>query len=229
VADMTAERYQRNLGAFTQEELSRVKEGHVSVIGCGGLGGYVINSLARFGVGALSLVDGDRFSESNLNRQLFSTSETLGENKALAAKNALTHINPEVAVSAYPVMLTEENAASIVTGSSVVVDCLDTASARRILGKACDKLGIPLIHGAIAGLYGQVACIFPGDRLFETLYPRPHAEHGNALGNPVFAPQVVASVQSCEAVKLLAGRSTKLKNAVLYIDLQNYDFELIHF
>lgn len=226
---MVPKRYERNMETFTPEELTLVKKSHVCVIGCGGLGGYVINSLARFGVGTLTIVDGDRFSESNLNRQLFASAKTLDKNKAIAAMDELKLINPEIAVRAHPVMLTAENAAELLDGCTLAVDCLDSISARHALADACETLGIPLIHGAISGLYGQVACIYPGDRLFERLYPGSANQSPNSLGNPVFAPQLVASVQSCEAVKILAGRETALRNAVLYIDLHNCDFEVISF
>lgn len=223
------ERYMRNIGAFSEKELDALREKRICVIGCGGLGGFVCHGLARFGVGHLTLVDGDAYTESNLNRQMFSSDATLGINKALVCRDALSEINREVSVAANSVMLTQDNAAKLLAGHDLAMDCLDNIAARRTLAKACADLGIPLVHGAISGLYGQVACVFPGDILFEYIYPRGAEPDCAPLGNPVFTAQLVAAVQACEAVKVLAGHSTRLRNSVLYIDLQNTDFEVVSF
>ena len=223
----TEDRYERNLGVFTAAELRLVRRSRVCVVGCGGLGGYVCNSLARFGVGSLTLLDGDSFSEGNLNRQLFATAQTLGENKAIAAKRTLADINEEISVAAYPVMLTRENAAGLLADCDLAMDCLDSVPARRLLADACSQSGIPLVHGAVSGLYGQVACLYPQDRLFDWLYPE-FVRKRVSLGNPVFAPQLVAAIQSCEAVKILSGQGTALRGTVLYIDLKDCRFETVH-
>ena len=226
---MTEERYFGNIGAFSGAELRAVRGSSAAIVGCGGLGGYVCNSLARFGVGRLTLIDGDIFTEGNLNRQLFASAATLGEKKALATKRLLGDINADVGVTACPVMLSEENAPELLSGCDLAVDCLDNISARRTLAKACDALGIPLVHGAISGLYGQVACIYPGDCLFDYIYATADAGVSASLGNPVFTPQLVASIQSCETVKILCGRGSSLRDSVLYIDLRDYSFEKVSF
>ena len=226
---MTEERYIGNIGAFSEPELRAVRGSAAAVVGCGGLGGYVCNCLARFGVGSLTLIDGDVFAAGNLNRQLFASSATLGENKALAAERLLGDINGDVKVTARPVMLSEENAAELLSGCDLAVDCLDNIPARRALAEACAALGIPLIHGAISGLYGQVSCIYPGDRLFDYIYAPASAEASVSLGNPVFTPQLVASIQSCEAIKVLCGRTSFLRDSILYIDLRDCSFEKVSF
>lgn len=222
------QRYARNMEAFSAEELAAIRTKRVLVVGCGGLGGHVVQSLARFGVGALTLVDGDSFAESNLNRQLFATADTLGQSKALAAKEALAAINPDVAVKARPEMLTEQNAADLTQNQHIAVDCLDNVPARFLLAQACARRGIPLVHGAIGGFYGQVANILPGEKLLDLLYP-PGAGQGveKQLGNPAFIPQLVGAAQSCEALKLLAGRANVLRGSVLHIDMLHNSYEVI--
>ena len=78
-------RYSRNIPAISPEEQAALKDKKVLVLGCGGLGGYIIENLLRMGVGAITAVDGDSFDESNLNRQLLAAEKTLGINKAIAA------------------------------------------------------------------------------------------------------------------------------------------------
>lgn len=226
------ERYIRNIEAFTQEELARIRQKRVCIIGCGGLGGYVCHALARFGLGGLTVVDGDVFSESNLNRQLFATSQSLGKNKAEVAKYALAQVNPDVHVIAWPVMLSEENLMRILPGHDLAVDCLDAVLPRRSLGRGCAALNLPLVHGAIAGFFGQVATIFPGSDLLERLYPE-QGERASGLdtklGSPAFTPQFVAALQCGETIKILAGRGKILRDSVLFIDLLNNSFETVDF
>ena len=90
--------FDRNFPALTQQEQRQLWESHVCVVGCGGLGGYIIEYLARVGVGRLTVVDGDRFEPSNLNRQLLCTQPLLGSLKAEAAAARIRSIHPEITV-----------------------------------------------------------------------------------------------------------------------------------
>lgn len=226
------ERYCRNVNAFSWQEMEIINAKRVCIIGCGGLGGFVAQALARFGVGFLTLVDGDVFQESNLNRQIFATAQTLGQNKALACQQALGIINPDISVAANPVMLTELNAGEILQNHDLTIDCLDNVKARFIAVKHCQRLGIPVVHGAIGGFYGQVVNIFPQDEILQLLYPQGEASPPGletTMGNPVFTPQLVAAVQCCEALKILAGRTNVLRNAMLYIDMLENSYDVIYF
>lgn len=226
---MFAERYQRNLGTMTPEENRRLRDFRVCVIGCGGLGGYVIEELARLGIGQIIAVDGDVFQHSNLNRQLFSTEALMGQSKALAAQKRVRSINSEVEIQAIDHFLTEENADSIITEDChVVIDALDNISSRRLLERHCHSKGLPLVHGAIAGWHGQVGVIMPGDKLFDQLYPEG-AEKGaeQETGNPSFTPAVVASIEVAETLKLLLGKPGILRNKLLTIDLLEQEYDII--
>lgn len=226
------ERYRCNATSFSFSEMKTIRQKRVAVIGCGGLGGFVCQGLARFGVGGLTLVDGDTFEESNLNRQLFATEQTLGQNKAQACKNGLFTINSHLSLHAVCEMLTEDNSSSLLRGIHLAVDCLDTPGARLTLAAACTKAKIPLVHGAIGGFYGHVANVFPGDGLLQLIYPPSLREQKGVeskLGNPVFTPQVIAGIQVCEALKLLAERTDVLQGEMLYIDLLDYSLQRIPF
>ncbi len=226
---MFADRYQRNLGTITPEENDRLKDFQVCVIGCGGLGGYIIEELARLGIGHIIAVDGDVFQPSNLNRQIFSTEALIGKSKAQAAKERVRQINSEIEVQAVACFLTEENAQEIITEDChAVIDALDNISCRRLLEAHCSKKKLPLIHGAIAGWHGQVGVIMPGDSLFDRLYPEG-VEKGaeRETGNPSFTPAVIASLEVAETLKVLLGKPGILRNRLLAIDLMEQEYDMI--
>lgn len=224
------DRYSRNKNMMSDEEIQKLHDMRVCVLGCGGLGGYVIEMLARLGVGYLTVVDGDCFEVTNLNRQLLSTVEALGQSKAEAAKARVAAVNPEVTVTAITVFLDKNNAEDILKEHHVIVDALDQIDLRKMVAKVCTQLEIPLVHGAIAGWYGQVATILPGDRTLERIYGTDRQRGAELqLGNPSFTPALVASLQVSEVLKLLLNRGELLTNAMLLIDLFYNDFEVIEF
>lgn len=221
-------RYKLNHNAITKAEQSALRHKCVLVAGCGGLGGYVIEYLGRLGVGHIIAVDGDVFEESNLNRQLLSSNMNLGKPKVLAAQQRMKAVNPLVTVDAIQDFLTEDNAAEMMRGCDVVIDALDNISSRLLLQKAAKEVGIPLVHGAIAGWQGQVCTIQPGEDTLNILYGNMEVEKGAEVetGNLPFAAALVASVQAAEAVKLLLGRGT-INSELLLIDLLNCIFDNI--
>lgn len=223
------ERYARNLHAFRREEIEAMHAKQVCIVGCGGLGGYAAQILARFGILRLTLIDGDSFSRSNLNRQLFATEKTLGRPKPLVCKEGLFEINPAVEVRAVCTMLEEHNAEELLRGHDLVLDCLDTVPARRLLDSACRRMEIPYVHGAIGGFYGQVSCIFPEDTTLQSIYPPGTMDKGveAELGCPSFIPPLVAALQCSEAIKLLTGKGEPVRHALLHIDLLSNEFQLI--
>lgn len=220
-------RYQRNMKLMTQDEITALKEKRVCVVGCGGLGGYIVEMLSRLGVGKITAVDGDVFDETNLNRQLLSEEALIGFSKAEAAKSRIQKVNSEVEVFTKTVFLSEDNAEALIAGHDVVVDALDNISTRRILEKACSVCEIPLIHGAIAGWYGQVTTIMPGSGVFSKLYPET-AEKGieTELGNPAFTPALVASIQVSEALKLLIEKGEPLVGRLLTLNLLDHEYQI---
>ena len=164
------QRYARNASSISEAETEQLRNKRVAVVGLGGLGGYVTELLARVGVGAILGFDDDTVSESNLNRQLFATEEGVGRPKAEEAARRIAAVNSQTAFTAHRVRVTEENAVSCLRGCDAVVDCCDSIETRLVLERAAETLGVPLVHGAIAGWYGQVGVCFPGDRLLSACY-----------------------------------------------------------
>lgn len=222
-----SKRYARNRNTISAEDNEKLASAKVLVAGCGGLGGYVIEELGRIGVGTITAVDGDVFEESNLNRQVLSSMQTLGKSKAATAKERMAAVNPEITVLPVQAMITEKNVLALLAGHDVIVDALDNVPSRLLLEKSCEELTIPLIHGAIAGWYGQVTVVFPGDCTMEKLYSHgtPKGEEVE-LGNPAFTPAVVASIEAAETIKVLLARGEILRNKLLTVDLLNHEYEV---
>lgn len=214
-------RYERNVGTLGCEGQLRLLESRAAVVGCGGLGGLVVELLARGGVGHLVLVDGDTFADHNLNRQILCREEDLGRPKARVAAERVKAVNGAVDTTAVEDFLTDANSPRILTGCDVAVDALDSQSARRVLFGACAALGIPAVHGAIGGFWGQVGTVLPGDRSVLNLWDAEGPERGVEVetGNPPFTPAVVAALEVAEALKLLAGVGSLLRGRLLWGDL----------
>jgi len=225
---MDFERYSKNMKSFSKEELKNSFEKKVCVLGCGGLGGYVIQILARFGIGYLTIVDGDSFAISNLNRQVFSDINSIGIEKVIKTKKDLDIINPDIKINIVCDMVDKENAYDILSGHDVIVDCLDNINTRLLVQDVCEELNIPLIHGAIAGFYGQVTTILPGDKTLNRIYKAGNVGVEKNLGNPSFIPPCISSIQACEVIKLLNNKGNLLRNKILYIDLLTNEFETIN-
>jgi len=219
-------RYLRNALAISPDEQDRLAQCRALVVGCGGLGGFVLEYLGRLGVGYLRAVDPDTFSEGNLNRQLLSSSMNLGRPKALAAQQRMQAVNPLARVEGVQEFLTAENAAQLLEGCQVALDCLDSIPARRTLQKACAQAGVPMVHAALGGWLGQVCVVRPGENLLDLIYPEPSVEHGEEYeqGTLSFSAGMVAAVQAAEAVKLLLGKPG-LRGELLVLDLLNASFQ----
>lgn len=217
-------RYARNIPALTNAECEALRQKRILVVGCGGLGGHIIDQLARIGVGFLRVVDGDVFEASNLNRQLLSSVPLLGVSKAKAAADHITRVNPDVTVESVQTFLTEGNATEILAGCDIVMDALDNIPSRRILAAACEKANIPYIYGAIQGWVAQAAISMPGDHLINTLYPEEIEITDKSVLS--FTPALCASMQTALCVKWLLGRSVEA-GTIYYFDLLNQEFETI--
>lgn len=222
-------RYLRNIGTIGIAGQLRLLKAKVAIIGAGGLGGHNIELLSRQGVGYLRIIDGDCFADHNLNRQLLATEKNLGENKALAATRRVAEINSDVHTEAIPQMLTADNGEELLSGMDIVVDALDTISSRLLVSKMTAKLGIPLVHGAIAGFTGQVTTILPGDSGLEKIYKMTTGNDKGielALGNPAITPALAATIQAQEVIKFLTGTGELLHKQLFYFDTELNIFEI---
>ena len=222
---MCPSRYERTIGTFVLEGQAKLLVSCAAVAGCGGLGGWITEILARAGVGRLILIDGDAFDENNLNRQLYATEENLGEPKAAAAAERVRRVNSSVSVKHYEIFINETNGVNMIAPANVVLDALDNNSGRRDVFSLCRRLGIPFIHGAVAGFFGQAAVMRPQDRALWENTDTPDKGIELTTGNPPFIPPFIASVQAAEALKILAGLEGGLEHTLLWFDLMRCDMQ----
>ena len=225
------ERYNRNFNTISLEEQDKLARSHVVIIGLGGLGGGVCEMLARTGVGTLTLVDGDAFDLTNLNRQILSREENIGKSKAQAAKERVSAINSSVQVNHWQAYADETNLYGMIAGADLVMDCLDTIDTRFLLQETAGQAGLPIVSGAIAGVCGQVTVIFPKDLGYELIYGKNKSSRSRGIetqtGNISYCALFVASLQASECIKVLLKRGDILRNKLLIADLWSNSFEIM--
>ncbi|MGI5901807.1 MAG: HesA/MoeB/ThiF family protein [Desulfitobacteriia bacterium] len=217
-------RYQRNFNSLTIADQQKLGSSTVAIVGCGGLGGYIAEQLARLGVGHLILIDGDRIEESNLNRQLFALEENIGWFKVEAAKERLQKVNSSIKLDLHREWFSKENGNSLLKNADLVCDALDNAEARVEVERVCQELKIPFVFAAIGGWFGIVGVSYPGDNLAQSLFGDKRQGIEKELGNPGFTPAVIASLAVAEATKVLTGKPSTLQKSFLYVDLLNMEF-----
>lgn len=211
----------REVGGPGQKRLGAA---HVLVVGAGGIGAPLLLYLAGAGVGRITLVDDDRVSLSNLQRQIIFVTADAGRRKAEAAAERMAALNPGVRVEALAARLDAGLAARLIPGHDLVVDGSDSFATRALVNAACVAAGVPLLSAAVTQWEGQVtlcdpargapclACLFPVE-------PAPGlapscAEAG--VAGPL--PGVIGTMAALEAVKELTGAGTSLRGRLLLYD-----------
>jgi molybdopterin/thiamine biosynthesis adenylyltransferase len=224
-------RYARNRETLSVHDQKTLQSSHVCIVGLGGLGGAVIEILARLGIGTLTLIDGDVFEESNLNRQLLSTMQNLGTSKAEAAAGRIQQINPLVKTIVHSVFLNADNASALIAGADVAADCLDNLKTRFLLERAARAASIPMVSAAIAGTFGQMTTIFPDDAGLTLVYGPEHTAPDRGaeadLGTLPYTAMALAALECSEITKILLQRGRTLKNKLLVLDLMENVLEVL--
>lgn len=221
------ERHSRNIPALSEADMEKLAASKVLVLGCGGLGGYITEYLSRAGVGELTVVDGDVFEESNLNRQLLSTSENIGQKKALAAAERVRAIDPSIVITPVCEFLTKENASALMADADLVIDALDNVPSRLILEDAAAEAGLTIIHGAICGWELQAMLVPPGSGLLHQIYTDVHMPVSKTSLS--FTPAACAAIEVSMAIKYLCDPEAEPEKRLLAGSLDDMNFEIIHF
>jgi len=209
----------RQMSIVSKNKQKIFKDSKIAVIGCGGIGGAVIEMLARMGVGELNIVDCDVFDMSNLNRQIMSSLDKLNKPKSEVTKEKINSINPYVKVNAFNEEVSDKNVEKIAKDCDVIIDALDNILSRIIISRYAKEKKIPFIHGAIHGTMGQLS-VFTEDTIsYEELFSI--SSFNKKLTNdvkkeiseiseeipPVIGPvpNIIGCLQAMECFKLITG------------------------
>lgn len=216
----------------------KIKAAKVLVVGAGGLGCPVLQYLVAAGVGQIGIVDFDKVSISNLQRQiLFSTSD-VGAYKAEVAKQKLTALNPFVQIDTFLEPFTAENAIQLVSPYDIVVDATDNFTTRYLVNDACVLMGKVSVYGAIFRFDGQVAvfnCPTAEGRSpnYRDLFPTPppvdtvpNCAEGGVLG--VLAG-TIGCMQANEVIKVITGVGQPLVGRLALFDTLRFNMQVIQF
>lgn len=224
-------RYARNIGTIGLAGQAKLLKSRAAVVGAGGIGGTVVELLARMGVGEIVVIDGQTFEENNLNRQLLATENTIGKLKAETAAEKIKEINSSVKVICHPVKADKARLLEFLKGADVVVDALDSIETRHLLQEVTRELKIPFVYGTIAGFFGQVMTIFPEDKGLELVYGEEGLEQHKgvevSLGNPSATPAMIAAWQVQEVIKVILKIGLPLRNRLLVMDAAPGRVEII--
>jgi len=219
------ERYDRQIILSELGEAGQVKlkTAKVLVAGAGGLGSSVLTHLATAGVGHIRMVDNDRVSLSNLNRQILHWEKNIGQAKVISARNKLCQLNPQITIEAIDAEITSTNISSLTAGCDLIVDALDNPETRYLLNKTALAQGIPFFHGAVYGFEGRAMTIIPGQTACLRCLSRGA---GTETKFPVVGvtPAVIGSIQAAEVIKYITGVGNLLTNRLLLYDGLNMTF-----
>lgn len=147
------ERFLRNAALIGEDKCRVLSEARITLFGVGGVGGYVAETLARLGVGSITVIDADTVSMSNINRQIIAMTSTVSMKKAELVANRITDINPSAESTAICDFVNENNIYPILQNShpDFVVDAIDTLTSKVAIIRACKKLNIPIISSMGTG------------------------------------------------------------------------------
>jgi len=226
-------RYSRHLliPEIGEEGQMRLLDSRILLIGAGGLGSPASLYLAAAGVGHIGIVDADIVDESNLQRQIAHSLNTLGSPKVDSARRAIEALNPDVEVTTYRERLTSENIDRILDdGWEIILDGADNFPTRYLVNDASVWRNIPVVHGSIYRFEGQVTVFKPGDGpCYRCLYASPpppelapSCSEGGVLG---VLPGIVGTLQTNEALKLALGVGEPLIGRLLLVDALATDFQ----
>jgi sulfur-carrier protein adenylyltransferase/sulfurtransferase len=224
-------RYSRHLllPEVGMEGQLKLKNASVALIGAGGLGAPLGLYLAAVGIGRIGLVDFDVVDVSNLQRQIIHGTGDIGRKKLDSAAEKMQDINPHLKIDKHEIALTSENALDILRDYDIVIDGTDNFPTRYLVNDACVLLKKPNVYGSIFRFEGQATVFaYEDGPCYRCLYPEPpppglvpSCAEGGVLG---ILPGMIGIVQATEAVKIILGIGSTLKNRLLLYDALHMRF-----
>lgn len=210
-----------------EEGQTKISKGRVLIAGCGALGSVIANTLARAGVGYLRIIDRDYLELNNLQRQVLYDENDVksGLPKAIAAANRLRQINSEIEIDPIVSDINFDNIESYCKDIDVILDGTDNFEIRFLLNDASISFGIPWIYGGCIGADGQTMTIIPGETPCLACLmndgPPPPGTMATCDSAGILAPiiNIIASVESMEALKILSGNADKVSRSLSVFDV----------
>ncbi len=205
----------------------KLKQAHVVIVGCGGLGAPVSYYLAAAGVGNITLVDDDSVDLTNLQRQIIYSEDDLGQSKAQCAKRKLQALNSDINITAIDDAFHTGNAEQLVENASLVLDCSDNFATRYLINDVCRHLNTHWIYASIYQYSGQCALFSPQGSCFRCIFPQApqDAPDCNAAGVLGVLPGLLGTVQATEALKFLLDRPLAIANTLLLVEADDMLFQ----
>lgn len=234
----------RQVEIINKQEQDKIRNMPVCVVGCGGLGGTIIEQLVRTGFENITIIDGDVFDLTNLNRQIRSNLESIGDSKSGVTKQAMLKINPNLNIVAYDVIIDEDNLGDLIADSKIVIDAVDNVLTRVIISRECKKRNIVFVHCAVDETMGQLSVFDGSGPSYEELFnlksvnkeldsqvveylSNLSSRKPQVLG---VLPSIFASLQVNETVKYILGKSELLSPRVLMWNIFDLEsFRIIDF
>lgn len=230
-----SERYKRQiiLPEIGESGQRKIAEASILCVGAGGLGCPALLYLTAAGVGRIGIIDFDSVDETNLQRQTLFTTDQIGQNKAEAAKERLSALNPTIAIQAYAEELTDQNACALFESYDIIIDGTDNFEAKFLINDAAVKMRKPFIYGSILGFDGQVAVFnYNNSPCYRCLFPHapkghiPNCAQAGVIGA---VAGIIGSAQAMEAIKIIVEHEsfTPLAGKLWSIDMHSMENRLL--
>lgn len=208
--------FERNIDTFTISEQLNLHKSKVVIAGIGGGGCSVAEILARVGVGKIVLIDGDKFEDSNKNRQLGATDETLGKYKPEVMAGRIASINKNCTVEFENSYLNKQNYEKLFKGADVICDCTDGRN-NKIMVNECSILAkLPYVSGGL-GNFTLWTAHFQNKKISDVLHSSNRSLSPNCVG--IF---IQAALQANEVIKVLLNRDSTIADKIIKFNQQTY-------
>ncbi len=243
MSQLYAEMISRHKEIINSDDQEILRNSKITVIGCGGLGGTVIELLVRSGFENLTIVDEDVFDYTNLNRQIRSNIDTINKSKVKVTKEHALKINTEANINDLYTEVSQDNIQEIIQGSDVVIDALDNVYTRVTTSRYARKLEIPLVHAAVDKTRGQLTVFNKDTPSYEELFKlksidkslddsKDYLDSISKQKPQVLSttPAIFASLEVNETIKLLIDKKNVLfAPKVLLWNPWDYSYRIIEF
>ena len=202
----------------------------IAIVGVGGLGCPVAQSLVTAGIGKLVLIDGDDVELSNLHRQPLHGADDIGKKKVNSAKESLNKINSETTIKIVDDYLDEQNGLDLLKNCDVIIDATDNIETRQLIDRFSKETNVPMVYGGLYRWEGQVAVLnVDGSPGYRELFPDPPSGGDTCADAGVLGmlPGIIGNIQALEAVKLIVGIEPNLIGKLLIYDGMNHSTQII--